>query len=163
MRIKKQRIVLTLPPQLKDIEVIVIRGVNNKEMILGLEDDTDTIDCHEKTKYVFAYSCGSYVKLNLEFIIYAKAEGSYCTIHQINRKNLLLSLPLAEVQRTLPANFIRIHRSFVINMDYVSELMGNAIHVHDQWLTIGREYREKIFEHFYFLKINRNDRQKNKR
>ena len=34
MRIKKQRIVLTLPPQLKDIEVIVIRGVNNKEMIL---------------------------------------------------------------------------------------------------------------------------------
>ncbi len=157
MKTKKQRIVLTLPPELKDVTVTVIRGINNKEMILGLEPENETYpeDNSGNTKYIFVYSSGSYIKLDLELIIWIEAEGSYCTICQKDKKNLLLSFPLIEAQRSLPSNFIRIHRSFLINMDYVTELMGNAIRVHNRWFTIGREYRADVFAHFYFLKINR--------
>lgn len=49
------------------------------------------------------------------------------------------------------ANFIRIHRSFVINIFYIETFNDHAIYLHKQKLPLGRSYKDHFFRQFSFL------------
>lgn len=56
--------------------------------------------------------------------LYAKAAGSYCEIHTIDGRNILLSKPLGDFEEmTEQFNFFRTHKSYIINLDHISELI----------------------------------------
>lgn len=56
--------------------------------------------------------------------LYAKAAGSYCEIHTIDGRTVLLSKPLGDFEEmTKSCNFFRTHKSFVVNIDHISELI----------------------------------------
>lgn len=56
--------------------------------------------------------------------VYAKADGSYCKIYTIDGKVDLISKSLKEFEQlTEGYNFFRTHKSYIINLDYVSELI----------------------------------------
>ncbi|MBL0913578.1 MAG: LytTR family transcriptional regulator DNA-binding domain-containing protein, partial [Bacteroidia bacterium] len=41
-------------------------------------------------------------------------------------------------------NFIRIHRSFIINLRYVKEIEGNSFRIKDELLTIGTTFKDEV-------------------
>ncbi len=41
-------------------------------------------------------------------------------------------------------NFIRVHKSHIINIDYISEVDGNMIRIKDQSIAIGNTYKEEV-------------------
>ncbi len=54
-------------------------------------------------------------------ILYAKAQGNYSVIRTQNGKDILLSKTLKHLEDLLPKNiFFRIHKSFLINLNYVT-------------------------------------------
>jgi len=60
--------------------------------------------------------------------LYAKADGSYCKIHTIDGKVDLISKSLKEFEQlTEGYNFFRTHKSYVINLDYVSEFIKKDV------------------------------------
>ena len=60
-----------------------------------------------------------------EFLfVYAKASGSYCEIYTLDNRIITLSKTLKEFECIANNNnFIRVHKSFVVNVRYVSELI----------------------------------------
>ncbi len=50
-----------------------------------------------------------------------------------------------EEQLAQQAPFVRVHKSFLVNMDYVAELDSNSLKVGDQLIAIGATYREEVF------------------
>lgn len=55
-------------------------------------------------------------------IIYLKADGSYCEIHLTDKKKKTVSRPLRFVESRLKTDsFIRVHRSFLVNIDFIKE------------------------------------------
>lgn len=53
-------------------------------------------------------------------ILYCKAESNYCCIKQISGHTKMATKTLKYVEEILPSNaFIRIHKTFVINLNYV--------------------------------------------
>ena len=68
-----------------------------------------------------------YEVINLEEVYYLKAEGSYTQIFITGGKNMLVSKNLKHFQFVLngSGNFIRIHRSIIVNIHYVKKLLHN--------------------------------------
>lgn len=72
------------------------------------------------------------VKVLLSEILYAEAQRSYCKIFTV-KQSYLISVPLRHIESQLPHDrFIRVHRSFVINLDKI-----DSISEHHEYLTIS--------------------------
>lgn len=88
-------------------------------------------------------------KIQYSSIYYLEASGSYCTIYTSDDKKITISQPLGEVANFLcPHTFIRIHRSFIINANYVDKYIGNFFIIRDMMLPIGRAYKKEALSHF---------------
>jgi two-component system LytT family response regulator len=61
--------------------------------------------------------------LNVSSIIYCKGEGRYTYIYLNNNKHIVVAKLLKDIEQVLPLDvFYRIHKSYLINLDYVKEL-----------------------------------------
>lgn len=60
--------------------------------------------------------------VKVEDILYFDADGNYITLHTLKRTYTLYESLTQLEQRLDPADFTRIHRSYLINLNYVEEL-----------------------------------------
>lgn len=153
---KRHELLIVLPPELANLAVKVFWGQNELQCKIGISDD---IACEQSAfpkmnKYVFVWNNDHYANIAFSDIILLKADRSYCEIHHGNNEIILISFPLSSTQGILPpADFIRINRSYIVNMKYVQRLVGNTLYIGKLSLTIGREYRHEVISRFHFLGI----------
>ena len=61
-------------------------------------------------------------------------------------KEYSVLMSLSDVESQLPALFMRVHRSFIVNSDRIASVMGNVIKLEDDTqIAIGASYREIFF------------------
>jgi two-component system LytT family response regulator len=60
--------------------------------------------------------------IKVDDILYFDADGNYITLHTLQRTYMLYESLTQLEQRLDPANFTRINRSYLINLNYVEEL-----------------------------------------
>ena len=91
----------------------------------------------------------SLVRLFHENILWLEADGNYTTIHLKKDKRRVVRYSLSEVEVQLDStNFIRIHKSFLVNKTHITEIKTNTIIIGDQELSIGRTYQQNIVDVF---------------
>ncbi len=98
--------------------------------------------------YIFVKSDRSIVKLDIQLIVYIKSDGDYTRIYTPG-KNHFLSYTLKYWVDLLPdQKFCRIHKSYLINIDYVEKIEGNQVFLayDDAVAPIGRSYRDRFME-----------------
>lgn len=69
----------------------------------------------------------------------------YVIIHTMNSK-VVTHNTMKNIEALLLTddNFIRIHRSYIINLRFVKEIEGNSFRVKEQLLTIGTTFKEEV-------------------
>lgn len=91
-------------------------------------------------------------KVEFYNILYVEANGSYCIFHLQTGSKLTVSYTLTEATQHLSEFFfIRVHRSFIINIKHVSGFIGNTFYIGEQMIPIGRLYKKKALSHFNVL------------
>ncbi|MDC1161981.1 LytTR family DNA-binding domain-containing protein [Tenacibaculum sp.] len=99
----------------------------------------------EKAKSIFVKSDKKIVKVNFEAISHVEAYGNYVKI--FTEKMTLTSQTLTELLEKLPDNFLRIHKSFLINFDFLKLIDGNQIVLQNELkLPIGKSYRKDVLK-----------------
>lgn len=74
-----------------------------------------------------------------------ETDGNYTTINLVDNKRRVIRKPLSELQEQLPSSaFIRIHKSFLVNKKYISEIRASHIVVGTQELPVGRTYQQAL-------------------
>lgn len=99
------------------------------------------------------------VRIEINDIAYLKADRVYCQIHmnaegrEREEKVYTLSRPLGEVEKSLPADsFVRIHRSYIINLWMVHSVMGHVVTLTDGTeITMGEQFRDALNGRFWVL------------
>ena len=82
-------------------------------------------------------------------ILWMEAEGNYTLLFTSNHKKRLVRTVITELHQQLPSqDFIRIHRSYVINKNYVTEYKSSFVYIKDIKLPVGRTYKELLDEQF---------------
>ncbi len=100
----------------------------------------------ENTGFIYVKADGMQVKVDFSKIRYIEAYGNYLKIH-MEDKVVLTAEVLSEIMKRLPdKNFIRIHRSYIININHVVKLSGNQVFVSAKELPISTSHREGLLK-----------------
>lgn len=86
-------------------------------------------------------------------IIYAEADRDYIKLYKSGQSapdTILKSLKLLEEQLDSSC-FARVHKSYLVNMQYIIEVGGNKIFLSGQEnaVPIGRKYKKQFMERYY--------------
>ena len=83
-------------------------------------------------------------KINLAEILYIEALRDYIALHTDTGKILSLE-SLKNMEQALPADqFIRIHKSYIVNKNRIDFLERGKVVINKTWLPVGDTYREKF-------------------
>ncbi len=86
------------------------------------------------------------VKINTKEVLYIEADQKYIHIYTEGGKYFTL-LSLSKILESLPNNrFVRIHRSFVVNIDKVESIEGNMVLLKEKKLPISKGQKEAFME-----------------
>lgn len=91
---------------------------------------------------IFVKSGNEIVRLVLDEIRYVKAEANYVSFHREEDARAVMALAtLKGIEGELPPNFLRVHRSYVVNRDHVVKVEGQVVHLGGTTIPIGDSYR----------------------
>ena len=84
------------------------------------------------------------VKVNIPDIRYVEAMSEYLKVWiEGEAKPIITLLSMKKMEERLPGNFMRIHRSYIINLDKIQEVNKNRVIMDaDTYLPIGDLYKE---------------------
>lgn len=90
-----------------------------------------------------------FILLKLDDIVFCEARKNYTIIHTLDNKPLIASRPLLEYEKILErTTFLRVHRTFIINLHHVSEYHrgegGIAIMTNKAEIEISRRKKERF-------------------
>ncbi|WP_439484284.1 LytR/AlgR family response regulator transcription factor [Cyclobacterium plantarum] len=102
-------------------------------------------DLTEKPDYFFIKTDTRIVKFFYSEVQAIEAQREYIKIITPTRKILSL-LSLTSIANALPGEFVRIHRSFIINMRHIDEVQSNEVLIGEDLYPISRNYREDFFK-----------------
>jgi DNA-binding LytR/AlgR family response regulator len=118
----------------------------------NLENVSHSQNLNLKDRILIRIDNASFEKLQLEDILYLEANRSYCTIFS-KAKNYTVSSCLNQVLQQISSNqFLRIHKSFAVNIKHISAIKDYQVMVNDMLLPIGVGYRKQLLEIFCFVK-----------
>ena len=93
----------------------------------------------------------AYIRVQFQDIILLEACKNYTLIYT-RHENFLYSKQLSKVAKRLNDDqFMRIHRSYVVNVGAISGFEGNQLLIADRKVPISKQYRELVFELFDVL------------
>lgn len=84
------------------------------------------------------------IKIMINDILYFEADRNYCKIFARN-KECLLVMTLKEIDEKLPKeNFLRIHRSYIVNLSHVDEVAGSHVVIGKKAIPMSKNLRNEL-------------------
>ncbi|MEQ9098470.1 MAG: response regulator [Imperialibacter sp.] len=93
----------------------------------------------------------SYHKVPFSNILYVEADGSYTKIHT-TQGTMTLSMNMKGVLSNLPPIFLKVHRSFIVNLRMVDKFDRNNLYVGEVAIPVSNSNKDILTEKF--LKIS---------
>ena len=119
---------------------LTINRINTEEVPKEIIDEKNTSqlvlnDC------IFVRDHEKMVKVYIKDIYYIQADRNYSRIHAKNGENLLV-MTLKEIDEKLPdEHFLRIHRSYIVNLAHVDEVASSHVVVKRKAIPITKSLR----------------------
>jgi len=131
-----------------------LQAVNKASQLLKTENTpiTSTISempkATEKTQkeFVLVKSDFKVFRIFHKDILYIESMKEYVAYHTKDHRTLSLG-SLKKLEQDLPsAMFMRIHKSYIANITYITALEGNMVHIFDKKLPIGSSYKTAVMK-----------------
>ncbi|MEQ1733286.1 MAG: response regulator [Bacteroidia bacterium] len=127
----------------------IVKPFKNQDLLIAIalalfnvsEHTTPILSMHE----LVIKEGRAIIKLDCATITYLETEGNYTTIYLHNTNRRVVRISLAELQQQLPtATFVRIHKSYLINKNYVTQVNSSSVIVNTIELPIGRTHQQEV-------------------
>ncbi|PIQ49530.1 MAG: two-component system response regulator [Cytophagales bacterium CG12_big_fil_rev_8_21_14_0_65_40_12] len=80
-------------------------------------------------------------KVKYSDLIWIEADGNHITLHASENRDFTVRKSLKEITDKLPKDrFLRVHKSFVVQVDAVTAIDTNHVHLGEMKIPIGRSY-----------------------
>ena len=98
----------------------------------------------EENDFVFLKTEYRIVKVSIADIRYVEAMSEYLKVYvEGENKPIVTLLSMKRIEERLPDNFMRIHRSYIVNLKKIQEVNKNRVIMdNDTYLPIGDMYKE---------------------
>ncbi|WP_074410420.1 LytR/AlgR family response regulator transcription factor [Aquimarina spinulae] len=115
-----------------------------KQLMLNNSNQTNYID-----DYIFVKSDYKLIKINLKDLIYVEGLKDYLKLYTVNSEKPILTLKSMKslAEELSKKSFMRVHRSFLVNLKMITTIERNRIVFGDKYIPVSEKYR-KDFQRF---------------
>lgn len=90
-------------------------------------------------------------RVPLKEILFLEADNNYCTL-STKSERFIYSMVLKKIEAHLPINqFLRVHRSYVININSVNGFEGNTLFIGEKKIPVSKTYKHAVFKLFHTI------------
>lgn len=125
------------------------RVVERLQEYLELKDKASLVDTTLGGDAIVIKEGHNQIKIQLHHVLYLEALKDYTRIVTTERKYCVLSA-LGNLLKEKPFDaFVRIHRSYAVQKEFVSKVSTSHVQINDHVLPLGRSYKEtlSLFSH----------------
>jgi DNA-binding LytR/AlgR family response regulator len=132
----------------------LLKPINQKRFTQAVTKAQEYFDYINKRdqnaeKSIFVRADFSLVKIPLADILYIEGSADYLKIHIKDRKAVMARMPMKDMMEKLPpADFIRVHRSFILPFKKIQAARGTTIFIDEQEFPIGKTYIDEFFSRY---------------
>lgn len=96
------------------------------------------------TNYMFVNAGYSLVKVVFDDILWIEGLKDYVQIHlKSQTKPIIVRITMKAIEEQLPqAQFIRIHKSFIVSLHHITSIKKSSVFINDKELPVGDNYRD---------------------
>lgn len=122
-----------------------VTGFWNEGALINQSDDTST--------NIFIRSRRRLEKVGKQDILYIESDKKYCTINTLNKKYVLRTALKHLFEQLNHADFIRVHRSYLINKNHITAIdtQNQKVTIANTEIPIGRFYQNNLFHQIKIL------------
>lgn len=114
-----------------------------KKALQQLAQETSTT---VSADFIFVKADKKLIKVFFKDLRYIEGLKDYVILH-VDNKRIVTLQTMKSLETKLPsAIFMRIHRSYIINIGNIDVLEGNSIHIGNKMIPIGKNYKEMLLQ-----------------
>lgn len=99
---------------------------------------------------IFVFDKGERVRVFVKDFYYLEADRNYSKISTVDRE-FLLSLNLKALEQNLPESFLRVHRSYIVNLHAIESIHDTHIMIKGKVIPISKSMRSSLMERLRVL------------
>ncbi len=127
-----------------------LKAVNKAQDYLAIREKSASRSGKETVpfpeKFIFVKSDYKLVKINLDDILYIEGLKDYVKIYTGERPVITL-MSMKSLEEKLPAtDFIRVHRSFIVNIRKIQFIERGSIRIANKEIPISANYRDLFYQ-----------------
>ena len=105
--------------------------------------------------YFFVRSQQNYIKLRYKDVFYIEALEDFVRIYLIDTEKPVITLVnLKQLENSLsPAVFLRVHKSYLVNVNHITSVSGDSLTLGSKVIPIGPSYRNTVTEKIITNKV----------
>jgi DNA-binding LytR/AlgR family response regulator len=142
------------PPlgKIQNMNIIQLNETGNKQNVTNAEDYTNSAGrANSGRDYFFIKNDSSFTKVFIKDILWIEALGNYIAI-RVRSQRFVLHITLKSVEERLPVNkFIRVHRSYIVNIDNIRFIEDTTVYLDELHIPIGALYKRNFIKHLNTL------------
>lgn len=104
-----------------------------------------------KRKEFFVRTDAKIVRIPYSNILYVEALADYVIIQTESKKHIVHFTMKGIVNRLPEEEFVRTHRSYIVNLNKIEALEDNSILIGDKYIPIGASYKDAFLNRLNFL------------
>jgi DNA-binding LytR/AlgR family response regulator len=99
----------------------------------------------QNDRLLFVRSEGKWIKIDVTKIWFIEGVKDYIRLWMEDGRLVIHSTMKNFEEQLIPhSQFIRVHKSHIVNLDYIEEIDTNSIKIKDQLIAIGGTYRDEV-------------------
>ena len=105
------------------------------------------VDAYHTREYMFVRDGYVFRKIFFNDLLYLESDANYITLHLKSQKKVMIRSTLNDFIELLDQKtFIRIHRSYSVNINLLDDIFPTEVSVEGIKIPIGKSYREELLK-----------------
>lgn len=134
-----------------DIIDYLLKPITFERFLISVRKARKRVESEKSTRkgqlpiaqYIFVKTEYRVQKVLLSTVLYVEGLGDYIALYTTSGKILSLDR-MKNMEELLPSGFLRIHKSYIINIDHIDFLEKGRIVINKEYLPVGESYKDKL-------------------
>ncbi|MDO3642103.1 MAG: LytR/AlgR family response regulator transcription factor [Mucilaginibacter sp.] len=136
---------VTKPFTRTDISIAIdltLKLAGEKETALKKENEQPSYLMNDS---IFIKEGAGFKKIMTSDIRFLQADGSYCYLHVRDGKIMFTeNLSFLEGKLAFAKNLVRVHRSYIVNINYITKIQDSRLWIDDEEIPVGVTYKKDL-------------------
>jgi DNA-binding LytR/AlgR family response regulator len=139
----------------KKVTDYLVKPIEYPRFVQAAEKAQSNVDIKRaaavKRKEFYVRTDSKIVRIAFDKILYVEALADYVIIRTETKKHIVHFTMKGLAGRLPEDHFVRMHRSYIVNLDKIEALEDNSLLIGEKYIPIGASYKEALLDQLNFL------------